>query len=323
MNAHDHSHWTHSHVFDVGNEGAERSTRAVSIITAIMMVVEVVAGLWFNSMALEADGWHMSSHAVAIGLSAFAYAVSRRYAHDRRFAFGTWKIEVLASFVSALFLIAVAAGMVWGSIERLVSPQPIHFEEAIGVAVLGLIVNLVCARILHHGHGHEHHHHHHHDHHHNGDAEHDHHHDLNLKAAYLHVLADAATSVLAIAALVAGMLWGWTWLDPVMGILGAALVAVWARGLLVESGRVLLDCEMDHELVAALGQTITSHPDWGSSVELADLHVWRIGRNHYAAIVSLISHGGALNPDQVKVALAAHQELAHLSVEINACELER
>jgi cation diffusion facilitator family transporter len=283
-----------------------------------MMVVEIVAGWWFNSMALLADGWHMSSHAVAIGLSALAYGASRRYARDKRFAFGTWKIEVLAGFVSALFLLMVAVGMVWGSGERLLSPQPIHFQEAIAVAVLGLVVNLVCALILQGGHGH-HHHGHGHDHH---SHHHSHHHDdLNLKGAYLHVLADAATSVLAILALVAGMVLGWNWMDPVMGAVGAVMVAVWARGLLLETGRVLLDCEMGHPVVAEIRDAIAKHPEWGASIDVADLHVWRVGRQHYAVILGLVCHGDAPTPDQVKSLLAEHEELAHLSIEVNRCPM--
>jgi len=221
----DLSRWTHDHVFDPGNRAGERGTRAVMWLTAATMVVEIVAGWVYNSMALLADGWHMSSHAVAIGLSAFAYAAARRHAGDPRFAFGTWKIEILGGFASAVFLLVVVVMMVLGSVERLIDPQPIRYPEAMAIAAVGLAVNLASAGILgrahdaHHGHDGHHHHHH-------------HHHDLNLKSAYLHVLADALTSVLAIVALGGGWLYGWDWLDPVMGIAGAVLVAVWARGLL-------------------------------------------------------------------------------------------
>ena len=318
MSQHDHSLWNHDHLFGSSSARAEARTRLVTVITLVMMVVEIAAGWWFNSMALLADGWHMSSHALALGLSALAYWAARHYARDQRFAFGTWKIEVLAGFVSALFLLLVAAGMVWGSVERLVSPQPIHFHEAIAVAVLGLLVNLACAFILngshdhhHHGHDHDHGHHDHHGHHHGHD-----HGDLNLKAAYLHVLTDAATSVLAILALVAGMFWGWSWLDPAMGLVGAVLVAVWAKGLLLEAGRVLLDCEMDHPVVAEIRAALQEQ--W-PSLEVADLHVWRVGRQHFAAIISLVSHGNGPAPDEVRALLAAHEELVHLSVEINHC----
>jgi cation diffusion facilitator family transporter len=273
MHTHNPSAWTHDHLFDEGNHAAERGTRTVMWITAAMMVVEIVAGLWFNSMALLADGWHMSSHAVAIGLSAFAYAAARRYSTDSRFAFGTWKIEVLGGFASAIFLLGVAAMMVFASIERIFSPQAIHYKEAMIVAMLGLLVNIVCAIILgrahdhrgpeaqgHAGHQHE-----------------KHHHDLNLKAAYTHVIADAATSVLAIVALAGGWFYGWSWLDSVMGIVGAALVALWAKNLLAETGKVLLDREMDHPVVDDIRAAVETGPDAGET-RIADLQVWRVGK---------------------------------------------
>ncbi len=292
---------SHSHVFDGGSRAAERGTRFVAWITAAMMVVEIWAGWWFNSMALLADGWHMSSHAVAIGLSAFAYVAARRYAHDPRFAFGTWKIEVLGGFASALFLLGVAAMMIFASVERLVTPQRIHFPEAIAVALLGLAVNVVCALIL--GNAHE-------DHAHGGR---DHHHDLNLRSAYLHVLADAATSVFAIVALAGGMMFGWNWLDPVMGIVGAVLVALWARGLLRDTGRVLLDSEMDHPLVAEIRAAVAL---MDGSAEIADLHVWRVGKTQFACIVSLRTQNVDLTPARVRDGLSIHEELVHVTVEI-------
>src|SRR5207302_8755929 len=190
MHSHDLSVWTHSHVFDSGSHAAERGTRAVMWITAAMMVVEIWAGWWFNSMALLADGWHMSSHALALGLSTFAYVAARRYARDERFAFGTWKIEVLAGFASALFLLGIAMLMAVASLERLIVPQQIHFREAIAVAVVGLSVNVVCALILGRAH----------DHHGSAHAHREHGHDINLRSAYLHVVADPATSLLAIMA---------------------------------------------------------------------------------------------------------------------------
>jgi cation diffusion facilitator family transporter len=238
LHTHDLAEWQHDHVFDTGNTAGERGARLVMWITAAMMVVEIAAGWFYNSMALLADGFHMSSHTVAIGLSAFAYAAARKHAKDSRFAFGTWKIEVLGGFASAIFLLVVVALMVYGSVERLLQPEPIHYREAIFIAVLGLAINLVSARILgaahHHVHGHAH-----------GDHDHDHahghHHDLNLKSAYIHVIADAATSVAAIVALAGGWWLGWSWLDPVMGIVGAIVVAFWAKGLIVDTGKVLLD----------------------------------------------------------------------------------
>ncbi len=309
--------WRHPHVFDSGNPAAERGARLVLWITLVMMVGEIVAGVAFNSMALLADGWHLGTYAFAIGLSAFAYAMARRFANDGRFAFGTWKIEILASFTSALFLLVVAAAMVWESIDHLLVPQQIRFHEAMLVAVLGLAVNLVCAWIL----GSAHHHHHHHDHGHEG---HDHHHgeDLNLKSAYVHVLADAATSILAIAALAGGAWFGWNWLDPVMGIVGAMLVALWAWGLARDAGRVLLDCEMDHPVVAEVREVIEAHPEWVITTRIADLHVWRVGKGCFAVILGLVTHDPELAAEDVRRELARHEELVHISVEINYCSCD-
>jgi cation diffusion facilitator family transporter len=313
MHTDDLTPWTHHHVFDEGNLVAERGTRIVTIITTVMMVVEILAGWWFNSMALLADGWHMSSHAVAIGLSSLAYFAARRYAHDRRFAFGTWKIEVLAGFASAMFLLGVAGYMVIGSVERLVIPRSIQFAEAIVVAIVGLLVNIVCALILgnahHAGHGHVH----------EEGRNHDvdaHQHDLNLRSAYLHVIADAATSVLAVLALTGGFFFGWNWLDPAMGIVGAVLVAIWAWGLGKDTGRVLLDCEMDHPLVDEVRAAIINHRPWAVTPRIVDLHVWRVGKQSYACIVSLVSDDPSVTPATVKSVLAPHEELAHVSVEI-------
>jgi len=302
------SAWTHEHIFDDGNYAAERGTRAVMWITAVMMVVEIAAGWWFNSMALLADGWHMSSHAVAIGLSAFAYAAARRYAHDTRFAFGTWKIEVLGGFASAIFLLGVAALMVWASIERIFSPQSIHYREAIIVAAIGLLVNVACAIILGNAHDHQAH------------GEHEpHHHDLNLKSAYVHVIADAATSVLAIVALAGGWLYGWSWLDPVMGIVGATLVTLWAKNLLRETGKVLLDREMDHPVVDEIRQVVEAARPEGKS-HLADLHVWRVGKMAYSCAVSVVTDDKGLTADQVRDWLSVHEEIVHATIEIHFCE---
>ena len=306
------SDWTHDHVFDKGSHAAERGTRAVMWITAVMMVVEITAGWWFNSMALLADGWHMSSHVVAIGLSAFAYSAARRYARDLRFAFGTWKIEVLAGFASAIFLLGVAAAMVFGSVERIFAPQTIHYQEAMIVAAIGLIVNVVCAVILGGAHDHP-------DHgEHNRPHDHDHHHDLNLKSAYVHVIADAATSVLAIVALAGGWFFGWSWMDPVMGIVGAALVAVWAKNLLVETGKVLLDREMDHPVVDEIRQVVESNLAAGHT-RITDLHVWRIGKRSYSCALSLVTHDTTLSPKRVREHLAQHEEIVHSTIEIQQC----
>jgi cation diffusion facilitator family transporter len=301
------SNWVHDHVFHTSNEAAERSTRLVMGITALTMVVEIAAGWWFNSMALLADGWHMSSHAVAIGLSAFAYATARRYAQDPRFAFGTWKIEILGGFASALFLVGVAVMMLGSSLERIVFPQPIHYKEAIVIAILGLLVNVVCALILgkahSHGHGH-------HDHH--------HHHDLNLKSAYVHVMADAATSVFAIAALLGGWLYGWSWLDPLMGMVGAVLVGVWAKGLITDTGKVLLDREMDHPVVDEIREVVES-ADQNGDTRITDLHVWRVGKQVYSCAMTVVTHDRLLTPELVRQRLSVHEEIVHSTIEIHCC----
>ena len=312
MPTRDLSPWTHEHVFDLGNPAAERSTRVVLWITAVMMVVEIVAGWRYNSMALLADGWHMSSHVLAIGLTSVAYVAARRYAQDPRFAFGTWKIEVLAGFTSAILLLGIAGLMVFGSVERIFAPQPIRYQEAIIVAVLGLIVNIVCAVIL----GGAHHHHHAE---HGADQhghDHPHHHDLNLKSAYIHVMTDAATSVLAIIALVGGLMYGWSWLDPVMGIVGAIVVAFWAKNLIAETGKVLLDREMDHPIVAEIRSAVETGPEAGNT-RIADLHVWRVGKQTYSCALSLVTQDSHLTALQVRQQLAQHEEIGHATIEIH------
>jgi len=318
MNDHDLTRWAHNHGFTTGNAAAERGTRLVTWITVATMLVEIVAGWWFNSMAVLADGWHMSSHALAIGLAAFAYGAARKYAADPSFAFGTWKIEVLASYTSAIFLLGVAAAMIFGSLERLWAPQEIHYPEAMAVAIFGLVINLVCALIL--GNAHDHGHHHEHGHDHDHDHHHHDHHDLNLKAAYIHVITDAATSVLAIAALAGGWFYGWAWLDPATGIVGAVLVALWAKNLIVQSGRVLLDREMDHPVVDEIREVISQLPANGNT-QLTDLHVWRVGTGAYACALSLLTHDQTLTPLQIRDALAVHKEIVHATVEIHRCDV--
>jgi cation diffusion facilitator family transporter len=297
--------WKHSHLFDEGNPLAESHTPGAAVLTALMMGIEIVGGYTFNSMALLADGWHMSSHTVALGLSVLAYIFARRFARDSRFAFGTWKIEVLGGYTSAILLVLVAGLMLVQSGERLISPSPIHYDEAINIAILGLLVNLACAWLLKGSHSHAQHH---------GGHEHGHQHqDLNQRSAYVHVIADAATSVLAIIALFTGKLWGTSWLDPVMGIAGAGLVAMWAYGLMRDSSRVLLDAEMNRPVVEEIRAVITRSP---VQAEISDLHVWRVGKEKYACIVGLITKSDA-SPDYFRRQIGMHEELIHITVEVN------
>jgi cation diffusion facilitator family transporter len=321
MAIHDLSLFRHDHAFDPGNRGAERRTWIVVAVTAVVMVAEIVAGIMTGSMALLADGWHMATHVIALGIAGCAYMLARAWSRDERFAFGTWKIEVLGAFSSALLLGVVAVAMVVESVLHLVTPEPIAFVPALGVAVLGLVVNLGSAMVLggaghDHGHGHDHDHdHEHHGHEHHDHAHHDHqHHDLNLRSAYVHVLADAFTSVLAIIALAAGLWLGWTWLDPVMGLVGAGVVAWWVQGLLTQSARILLDREMDAPLVEKIHKAVEVDGD----AEIADLHVWRVGRASHAAVLTVVAHN-PLAPAVYRERLACVPTLMHVSVEVNRC----
>lgn len=299
----------HSHQFDQGNPLAQKRILMATLLTAVMMILEIMGGWVFNSMALLADGWHMSSHVLALGLAYFAYRMARHDAHDQRFSFGTWKIEILAGYSSAILLMVVALLMAIQSLERLFNPVIIHFNEAIPIAIVGLLVNLICAWLLHQG-GHDDHHHHSHSHHHEA---HQHaHHDLNQKAAFLHVVADAVTSVLAIIALFAAKYFGWNFLDALLGVVGAVLVAKWSWGLMQETGKTLLDAEMGHPVVEEIREVIAGF----SQVDITDLHVWKVGKGKFSCIVGLETTLTDLNPDQVKAALAIHEEIVHASVEI-------
>ncbi len=309
--------WTHPHRFETGREqGAERRTKAVALLTVAMMATEITVGSMTNSMALLADGFHMSTHAGALGIAAFAYWHARRHAEDRRYSFGTGKVGALAGFTSALVLTMVALLMVWESANRLLAVPSIAFDEALMVAGLGLVVNLVSAAILGADH-HRHDDHHGHDHH--GHDEHGHghqqHQDHNLRAAYVHVVADAFTSLLAIAALLCGKYLGWWWCDPLMGIVGAMVIANWAWSLIRRSSKVLLDISDDHELQAEIAQAIEDDAD----NRISDLHLWQVGPGHWAAIVSLVTHNPR-PPAHYRALLAGVHELSHVTVEVHPCE---
>ena len=305
-------HTCHHPIASQTNPLAEKNTLRALMLTASMMVIEILGGWYYNSMALLADGWHMSSHVVALGLALFTYVIARKLAQDGRFSFGVWKIEVLGAYTSAILLLLVAVTMLYHSTERFFFPQQIHYNEAIILAGIGLLVNLICAWWLKDGHHHHHGHDHHHDHHHDHDHAHDHAHaDLNLRAAYMHVIADAATSVLAIIALFCGKLFGADWMDPVMGIVGGVLVAVWALGLLRTSGRALLDAEMDAPVVEEIRDVIAASP---IPAQICDLHVWLVGRNQYACMLSL-KVDATVDADFFKQQLRIHEELVHITIE--------
>jgi cation diffusion facilitator family transporter len=302
MNSDQSDRWTHSHRFETGGEGvAERRTLVVVGLTFVVMLVEIVAGALFNSMALLADGWHMATHVGALGIAAFAYAYARRHADDPRFSFGTGKVGSLAAFASAVVLAIVAGALVWESAQRLTSVQTIRFDEALAVAVLGLITNLASIVIL-GGHGHTH----------DEDGHHHHHeHDHNLRAAYLHVMADALTSLTAIAALLLGKYLGWWWMDPLMGIVGALVILVWAWNLLRTSGRTLLDMSDDESLRNEVMEAVQSDGD----DLVADLHLWRVGPGHWAAILSVVT-SEPRGPDHYRALLAPVHELSHVTIEV-------
>jgi len=311
MHSHSLDQWTHDHLF-LGPKHArnERRTWFVVALTAVMMVGEIVAGTLFGSMALLADGWHMATHAAALGIAALAYLFARRQAANTNFTFGTGKFGDLAAFASAIILGIVAVQIAFESMERMVRPISIAYGEAIAVAVLGLAVNLVSAWLLrdeHHDHGHDHSHDHSHDH---------HHHDNNLRAAYIHVLADAATSVLAIAALVAAMYLHWTWADPAVGIIGAILIGSWAVGLIRVSGAVLLDVNSDKKLEGTIRDRLETRGD-----KVTDLHLWQVGPGHRAAVISLISDD-PLPPADYKRRLSGLHGLSHVTVEVEICKHE-
>jgi len=297
--------WRHKHTFgqDIKRPGESR-TFIVIAITASMMVVEITAGIAFGSMALLADGLHMGSHAVALGINAFAYIYARRHAHNERYSFGTGKVNTLGGYTGAILLAMFAAIMGWESVLRLVSPVSIAFNQAIFVAVLGLIVNGASVCILgadhHHDHEHDHEHGHHHD------------HDHNLKSAYLHVLADALTSLLAIFALLVGKYFGAVWMDPLMGIVGAILVARWSWGLLKSTSAILLDEQGSAHKREKIRESIES----AGEHYVTDLHLWTVGPNVHSAIISVVSHDPQ-QPTYYKSLLVESLKLDHVTIEVH------
>jgi cation diffusion facilitator family transporter len=296
----------HSYLGDSHNTNARR-TLWVVVLTSVMMVGEIIAGSMFNSMALLADGFHMSTHAGALAIAAWAYAFARRHARDRRFSFGTGKVGDLAGFASAVILGMIAFGIAVESVIRLMEPRPVAFTEATLVAVIGLLVNIASALLLSGGHKHIHQHAGH-DHHHGHDQSHGaHHHDNNMRAAFVHVIADALTSVLAIAALLSGRYLGWVWLDPVIGIVGAIVIATWSWSLVRQTAAVLLDTTDIH-----LEAEVRAHVESKGDARITDLHIWRVGPGAHAAIVSVT---GAVSGETVRSRLAPVHELAHLTVE--------
>lgn len=307
MHSHSVQKWEHGHAFlGKRHDRHERRTWFVVALTAVMMVAEIIGGAWYGSMALSADGWHMSTHAGALAISAFAYRFARRHADDPRFTFGTGKLGELAGFASATILLIVALLIAYESVQRIYSPVPIRFDEAISIAVAGLMVNLASAYLLNDDdHGHDHHDH--------GRHHHAHKHDSNLRAAYLHVLADAMTSVLAIIALLAARQYGWQWIDPAVGILGGLVIATWSFGLLRSSGSTLLDMLPDPSLAAGIRTRLELNSD-----RVCDLHLWRVGPGHTALVVSIVADEPQ-DPAIYKERLKDLPELSHVTVEVHRC----
>jgi cation diffusion facilitator family transporter len=310
MHAHSLEHWQHRHVYLGENHGRhERRTWLVVALTAATMLAEIVGGHIYGSMALIADGWHMSTHAGALALAALAYRFARRHVHDPQFAFGTGKLGELAGFTSAVILGVVALMVAYESIARLLSPVAIGYEQAIAIAVVGLVVNLVSAWMLYDAEHHDAHDHSEGDEHHRLDTR-----DHNIRSAYFHVLADATTSVLAIVALLAGRFYGWTFMDPIMGIVGALLIAHWSVGLMRSAGAVLVDIVPDRRLAALVRRRLEVDGD-----RLADMHLWRVGPGHTALIAAVVSDHPQ-PPEAYKSRLEDVAGLSHVTVEVHRCE---
>lgn len=307
MHTHSIDQWTHDHNF-LGERHSrnERRTWFVVAITVTMMIGEITAGSIFGSMALLADGWHMATHAAALGIAAIAYLFARQHVRSPKFAFGTGKFGDLAAFASAIILAMVAVQIAYESASRIVSPVPIAYGEAMAVAALGLCVNLVSAWLLRDDHDH-------HDHSHGGGHHHAHH-DSNLRAAYVHVLADAATSILAIMALGVAMYSQWVWIDPAVGIVGSLVIASWAYGLMRDSGAVLLDASADKKIETLIRDRLETKGD-----RVTDFHLWQIGPGHRAAIISIVSDN-PLPPATYKRRLGGLRGLSHVTIEVEACQ---
>lgn len=312
--AHDLRPFEHSHAFaDEGQRRRERALAAVTLLTLATMAVELMVGWWTGSLALTADGWHMGTHALALGGAVLAYRLSQHAAGRAGFAFGGWKIEVLAAYTSGLVLLGVALWLAWEGVDTLRHPRPVQYGEALVVAVIGLVVNLASVWLLarggsagHHGHhGHEHHQH---------DHDHDHGHDHNFSAAYLHVIADAFTSVLAIAALAGGVWFGLNWLDPAVALLGAAVIGQWALGVLKSSALALVDATEDPTLAQRVRELIQADGD----AEVADLHVWQVGARAWCAAISVVADA-PLPAAAYRQRLAPLELLRHVTVEVHAC----
>jgi cation diffusion facilitator family transporter len=299
MHIHTLDKWQHSHDFSVRNQKGERRTQYVLMLTIVTMVAEIIAGSVYGSMALLADGWHMGTHVAAFMIAIFAYRYARKHANNPAYAFGTGKVNVLGGFASAVALAVVALVMLVESLHRIIDPQVIHFNESIAVACIGLFVNIVSAFLLK---GHD-------------DHTHSHHHDHNLKAAYLHVLADAMTSVLAIVALVSGKYLGWNWLDPIMGIVGAIIITRWSLGLLKQTSPILLDASIEEEYQLKIKEAIEKDSD----NRITDMHTWKVGSNHYAAIISLVTHFPCTT-EHYKGLLNNFHKLSHVTIEVNECK---
>ncbi len=293
--------WQHHHQFDQDSSQHERNTISVVLLTFVMMVVELIAGYSFGSMSLLADGWHMGTHVAALSVTVLAYRYARHRRNDPRFTFGTGKVSDLGGFASATTLAIVAVIMVLESTERFFTPSAIQFDEAIGVAIVGLLVNLACAILLRENPRHTH-----------GDDREHRHQDHNLRAAYLHVIADAMTSILAIFALLVGKLAGWVWVDPLMGIVGSMVIMRWSYGLLRDTGRILLDSGVNKETISSIQTLIEEDSD----NRVVDLHVWKVGSHQLAAIISLVTHFPK-QPDYYKQLLHGLGDLQHISIEVN------